>query len=48
MPVTARRTQSPRLYRLVDDPEYTFAPHRDEARQRILPNMVADCQAMRG
>ena len=44
MHLPQRRHRSPRLYRLVDDPNYTYARPRDRERRRILDNMVIDCR----
>ena len=38
------REEHPRLYHPVDDPDYRFAPPEDEARRRILKNILADCE----
>ena len=38
------REEHPRLYRPADDPLYRFIPPEDEARKRILGNILADCE----
>ena len=37
-------TTHPRLYRPADDPDYRFAQPGDPVRQRILGNILADCE----
>ena len=38
------RRDRPRLYQPADEEEYRFARPRDAARQRILANILADCE----
>ncbi|MXX13521.1 MAG: hypothetical protein F4Z86_08750 [Gemmatimonadetes bacterium] len=38
------REDHPRLYHPADDPDYRFEPPKDEARKRILKNILADCE----
>lgn len=38
------REDHPRLYHPVDDPDYRFDLPEDEARKRILKNILADCE----
>ncbi len=38
------REEHSRLYRPADDPLYRFNPPEDEARKRILGNILADCE----
>ena len=38
------REAHPRLYHPADDPDYRFAPSKDAVRQRILKNVLADCE----
>jgi len=38
------RKTHPRLYHPADDPEFCFVPPRDEVRQRILANILIDCE----
>lgn len=38
------RAERPRLFRMVDDTEFQFAPVRDPLRRRILRNMLRDCR----
>lgn len=38
------REERPRLYHPADDPQYRFKPPEDEARVRILGNILADCE----
>ncbi|MFC1526681.1 hypothetical protein ACFL6X_07725 [Candidatus Latescibacterota bacterium] len=40
------RQERPRLYRAVDDPDFSYTPPADVQRQRILANMVADCRQL--
>jgi len=45
MSLTIQRQTHPRLFHPVDDGEYRFDPPADPERQRILANVVADCEA---
>ncbi len=38
------REERPRLYHPADDSQYRFNPPEDEARRRILGNILADCE----
>jgi hypothetical protein len=39
------RHTSPRLYHPADDLDFRFDPPRDPVRQRVLQNILADCEA---